>query len=118
MALRIRAEEVLVGLNNPNDLNIRAIQNPASRSERATVQKTFDMTMNQTNDAYFHRRTWNGGRYSGVRVNSKESKHQHKNQFHNVALQLSRKTQCKRAATKSDCSASFYETCLSSIMHV
>jgi hypothetical protein len=38
--------------------------------------------VNQTNDAYFRWRTWYGGGHSGIRVNSEESKHQHKNQFH------------------------------------
>jgi hypothetical protein len=86
IALRVRIEELLVGLDNPHELNIRAIQNAPGWRERAALQKALDVTVNHTNNAHSH---WGSGSgvNRGIGGNSKQGEH-HKDQFHNASIPL------------------------------
>jgi hypothetical protein len=77
IALRVRIEELQVGLNNSNELNIRPIQNSAGWRERTALQKALDMSVHQADNANSH---WGTGMSinSRIRVNSEEGEH-HKN---------------------------------------
>jgi hypothetical protein len=74
IALSIGVEELLVGLNNANELNIRPIQNSAGWRERAALEKSFHMTVNHTNNADSHCRTCSSVN-CGVRLHRKQSEH-------------------------------------------
>src|SRR6202451_2320557 len=88
IALCIGLEEFLVGFNNANQLYVGAIQKSAGWREPATLQKALDMTMHHADYTDFHGRAGRGVG-SAVSVNNRKSKHQHKNQFHDVPPQLS-----------------------------
>jgi hypothetical protein len=86
IAVGIGVEELLVGLNNTDYLNIGAIQESAGGHERSTSDGKLDMAVGQADDANFERSGGSGG--NGVHVNSKKSHrhHQKKNRFHGVPL--------------------------------